>query len=431
MSTDFKIKSLGTPMIDSPVGMDNIGGFQEDSVRTFINVTTRDRPTNALSFEMAGPRSKIYFEPSKTRVGIVTCGGLCPGLNNIIRNIVMQLTYNYGVNQIIGFQYGYQGFIPSYGHPIIPLTPERVKGIHHMGGSMLSSSRGEQSVEEIVDCLVRQNVNILFCIGGDGTLRGAHDIHEVITRRKLKISIIGLPKTIDNDIMYCAKTFGFETAFSEAVDSIRAAHVEAYGAPNGIVLVKLMGRDSGFIAANSVLACPDVNFVLVPEVRFELEGENGLFPTVERYLLSKRSKAAHPHAVIVVAEGAGQYFFEDNRGTDASGNRKYADIGIFLRDKMKEYFKPRMEVNLKYIEPSYLIRSVPANAHDAIFCHHLAENAAHAGMAGKTDMMIGFWNGNFTHVPFTAVIQGRKKIDPNSEFWRQVLQTTGQPANMV
>ena len=348
----------------------------------------------------------------------------------MIRNIVMFLNYNYGVTQIIGFRYGYQGFIPEYGHATINLTPETVKGIHYEGGTILSSSRGEQNIEAIVECLIRQNINILFCIGGDGTLKGAHRIAQELKKRKLKISIIGIPKTIDNDILYCTKTFGFESAFSKAVESIQSAHVEAYGAPNGIVLVKLMGRDSGFIAANTVLACPDVNFILIPEIRFSLEGEQGLFKSLENYLHHKKSKNKHPHAVVVVAEGAGQYFFQENRETDASGNQKYRDIGLFLKKEISEYFKNRMPISLKYIEPSYIIRSVPANAHDAIFCHQLAESAVHAGMAGKTDMMVGYWNSKFTHVPLEVVISGRKKIDPKGSLWRRVLNATGQPMNM-
>lgn len=391
----------------------------------------RGRTETPEAFEKAGPRARIFFDPAKVRAGIVTCGGLSPGINNVIRAIVMQLHHHYGVRHILGFRYGYEGFIPSYGHETVELTPDAIKDIHNNGGSILSSSRGSQDVEEIVDCLERNSLKMLFCIGGDGTLRGAHRIAEEVARRDLKISIIGVPKTIDNDIPYCVKTFGFETAFAKAVEAIQAAHVEANGAPYGIVIVKLMGRDSGFIAANTTLACPDVNMVLVPEVPFALEGEQGLLSTLERKMRRQVEDRRHPHAVLAVAEGAGQHLVEATGEHDPSGNLRYGDIGQLLKSRISEHFKGKLPINLKYIEPSYLIRSLPANPSDGIFCFYLADNVVHAAMAGKTDMMVGYWNGHFTHVPLSLVTQAKKRIDPNSNFWRQVIFSTGQPANMI
>jgi 6-phosphofructokinase 1 len=343
----------------------------------------------------------------------------------------MQLHHNYGVQRIHGFRYGFQGFIPSYQHDIMDMTPSNVRNIHNLGGSILSSSRGPQDPGEIVDCLERNNIRILFCIGGDGTLHGAHAIAEEVERRNEKMSIIGIPKTIDNDIPYCVKTFGFETAFSKAVEAVQAAHSEAYGYNYGVVIIKLMGRNSGFIAANTSLACPDVNFVLIPEVPFTLEGEKGLLRSLERGFEAKKEQGRHPHSVIVVAEGAGQDLMENNGDErDASGNIRFKDIGFFLKENIQQYFKGRYPVNLKLIEPSYMIRSLPANPHDAIFCYYLADHAVHAAMAGKTDMMVGYWNGHFTHVPLEVVIKDQKRINPQGEFWRQVLFSTGQPGDM-
>ena len=437
MTKVYPIKTLGECKVDSPLKWfkDPLQDFRfvpDNRAIIYDTIRENDDPnTTNMDFEAAGPREKIYFDPSKTRVGIVTCGGLCPGINNVIRNLVMQLNHNYGVHYIFGFQYGYQGFIPKYGHPLIDLTSEAVRDIHTKGGSILSSSRGHQHVEEIVDCLERRMINVLYCIGGDGTLTGAHHIFEEVQKRGLKISIVGIPKTIDNDINYCFKTFGFETAFAKAVESIHAADAESLGAPNGIALVKLMGRDSGFIAANTVLACPAVNYVLIPEIPFSLDGETGLLRKLECRLLSQKRDGKIPHAVIVVAEGAGQNLFENlNYETDASGNVKHRDIGILLRDRINDYFKDRLDINLKYIEPSYMIRSLPANPHDSIFCYHLADSAVHAGMSGKTDVMVGYWNGKFTHVPLSLAIGTRKKIRPHGDFWRKVLACTGQPANM-
>ena len=443
MNEQFVVPSLGNCRIQSPLPLstsskeDNFR-FVEDSQRILYQATFNNLDQHELfggespvSFEAAGPRAMTFFDASKVRAGIVTCGGLCPGINNVIRALVMQMYHNYGVRKIYGFRYGFQGFIPKYRHDITELTPDSVVNIHHQGGSILSSSRGPQDIGEIVDCLDRHTIKILFCIGGDGTLRGAHAIAQEVKARDLKIAVIGVPKTIDNDISYCSKTFGFETAFSKAVEAVQSAHVEAYGAHYGVVVIKLMGRDSGFIAANTSLACPDVNFVLIPEVRFDLHGPEGMMAAMENSFDEKQKRGQHPHSVIVVAEGAGQYLMSNRiEKRDPSGNIRYSDIGLFLKESIQKHFEGKMPVSVRLIEPSYLIRSLPANPHDAIFCYHLADHAVHAGMAGRTDVMIGYWNSHFTHVPLEAVVQQKKRIDPNGDFWRQVLFSTGQPNRM-
>jgi len=375
------------------------------------------------NFELAGPRHKIYFDPSKLKCGIVTCGGLCPGLNDVIRAIVIGLFYHYGVKTIFGFRFGYEGLTYRHGHVPLELTPDMVRDIHKMGGSILASSRGPQDISEMVDNLERMNVGILFTIGGDGTLRGAQAISEEISRRGLKIGVIGIPKTIDNDISCVQSSFGFDTAVSESRTAIESANTEALGARNGIGLVKLMGRESGFIAAWATLANNDVNFCLVPEAPFSLEG----FLKALKKRLKRRG-----HAVIVVGEGAGQNLFQDTGERDASGNIRFSDIGLFLRDKINAFFKKEgIEVNLKYIDPSYTIRSLPANPRDSAFCLLLGHHAVHAGMTGRTNTLVSFWKGEFTHVPIRLAVSGRKKIDPNGRFWSTVLSCTGQPDEMI
>ncbi len=433
------IDQLGKPSIPSPLGLstvygDNIVNYVEDSA-TVLYHTDRNRILEEirqgkipLAFELSGPREMIYFDPSKTRAAIVTCGGLCPGINNVIRSLVMALHYRYQVKTIYGIQYGYRGFIPEYKHEALILTPQFVNDIHEKGGSVLASSRGPQDMEKIVDCLDRMNIGILFAIGGDGTLKGTQRIHEIIKQRDLNISVIGIPKTVDNDIAYVEKTFGLETAFSIAAEAIRSAHVEAVGAPNGLGIVKVMGRMSGFIAANAALALNEVNFVLIPEVPFDLEGRKGLFKILEQRLCRRG------HAVIIVAEGAGQQYVEVGADRkDDSGNPVLGDIGIYLKTEIKKYFKNNtdMYVNLKYIDPSYLVRAVPANAHDSIYCAQLAYNAVHAGMSGKTGMIIGRWNNQFTHTPIRLAVSGRKTLSPEDPLWLSVLEATGQPISMV
>ena len=425
-NSEFMISSLGDNRI--PSLMTGVR-FSEDGLGALYHSKWKDVEAvlkageNPPCFETAGPRKKIYFDPSKLKCGLVTCGGMCPGLNDVIRAIVLSLFHHYGVRTVFGFQYGYEGLSPKYRHAPLELTPEDIADIHQKGGSILGSSRGPQDVSEIVDTLERMNVGILFTIGGDGTLRGAQAISEEIGRRGLKISVIGVPKTIDNDISYVAKSFGFETAVSESRPAIYGAHVEAVGARNGIGLVKLMGRDSGFIAANATLANSEVNFCLVPELNFTLES----FLAALKERLEKRG-----HAVVVTAEGAGQDLIEGAHGLDASGNIRLNDIGLFLKEHINAFMRQAgMDATLKYIDPSYMIRSMPANPEDSVFCLLLGHNAVHAGMAGKTNMVVGYWNGEYTHVPIPLAVSRRKQIDPDGRLWSSVLASTGQPRELV
>jgi len=424
--------NLVTPLKTAQRADSPVYKFVNDDERILYDVSvdgffkTRDSGETPVSFEKAGPKEHIFFEPAKTKVGIVTCGGLCPGLNNVIRSLVNQLYYRYGINRILGIKYGYEGLIPDYNHPVVDLTPSMVSNIHLSGGTFLGTSRGEQDVGRMVDTLEILSINVLFCIGGDGTLRGAHAIHEEIHKRNLKIAVAGIPKTIDNDIDLIQKSFGFETAFSIANDIIRNAHNEAYGASNGIALVKLMGRDSGFISASAALAIQEVNFVLVPEISFDLYGPRGFLKVLRKRLEERR------HAVVVVAEGAGQDLFDSTEHErDASGNIKHKDIGIYLKEKIREEFSANsFPHTIKYIDPSYIIRSAPANANDSKFCNLLAQNAVHAALAGKTDFVVGFWNNQFTLIPIPMAVAKRKKIDIEGELWWNVLEATGQPISM-
>jgi 6-phosphofructokinase 1 len=434
---DFIVSTLGTGNVITPLKSAQradspVYKFVKDSERILYDVSidyfNKCKKTEQVpvSFEKAGPKETIFFEPAKTKVGIVTCGGLCPGVNNVIRSLVNQLYYRYGISRILGIRYGYEGFISKYNHPVIELTAPMVSDIHLSGGTFLGTSRGNQDVEKMVDTLEILNINILFCIGGDGTLRGAHAISQEIKKRKLRISVAGIPKTIDNDIDLIQKSFGFETAFSIANDIIRNAHNEASGANNGVALVKLMGRDSGFIAASAALAIQEVNFVLIPEISFDLYGPRGFLK-----ILRKRLEERH-HAVVVVAEGAGQDLFElKDLEKDASGNVKHKDIGVYLKEKIKEEFSSKgFPFSIKYIDPSYIIRSAPANANDSKFCNLLAQNAVHAAVAGKTDFVVGYWNNEFTLLPISMAVAKRKKIDVEGELWWNVLEATGQPISM-
>lgn len=422
---DFTIAGVGEPTMPSPVlNVDFVA--PEDRVSYLTQVSEIEAYTASgrrlPGFETAGPREMIYHDPAWTRAAIVNCGGLCPGINDVVKAIVNTLWHQYEVRNIFGIRYGYRGLVPKYKLEPMVLDPEIVDMVHEEGGSMLGSSRGYQPEEEIVKTLVRLRINVLFAIGGDGTQRGVRDIARVAREQGVAVSVVGIPKTIDNDLSFMDRTFGYETAVYAAAPVISSAHNEAKGALNGIGLVKLMGRESGFIAAAASLANSVANFVLIPEVPFELDGEKGLFSALERRL------QISDHAVIVVAEGAGQDLMPaGDPEHDASGNIKLRDIGIFLKAKISEHLDGRgIDHSIKYFDPSYLVRSVPARGTDAIFCLSLGACAVHAAMAGKTAMVVGHWNGQFTHVPVELAVLERRKVNPAGPLWKAVLGATQQ-----
>lgn len=426
---DFQIEQLGECRVSSPLRDVLDFQYRQDCDRLLFQpevdlcgmpVDTMPDVEQQATFEVAGPREHLFFEPTQVRAAIVTCGGLCPGLNAVIRGLVMQLWHVYGCTETLGIRYGYHG-LGKAGREPIHLTPELVSKIKGHGGTLLGSSRGTPPTPELVDTLVAKGINMLFVIGGDGTMRGAYALWEEVKRRQLPIAVVGVPKTIDNDIPYVRRTFGFDTAVAEAVKAINVAEIEAKGMPNGIGLVKLMGRHAGFIAATATVASGNANVCLLPEVPFALAGEQGLLALIKRRLYER------DHAVIVVAEGAGQELVAAG-GADASGNQKLGDIGVYLKRQIELYLNDQnMPYGIKYIEPSYLIRSAPPNASDQLYCDQLARAAVHAAMAGKGGMLIGNWNGRLTHVPMNALQGQDKRVNPCGELWFSVRENTGQP----
>jgi len=423
LDIDTRIPSLGKAKVDTNLPSRH---FATDENTVMIHVTdeqiqTADRTPLYFEFELAGPRPKLYFDPPKCKCAIVTSGGLCPGINYVIRSIVMESHHNYHVSSTLGIRFGLEGFIPKYAHEIVELTPQNVANIHQFGGTILGSSRGPQPIEEIVDALERMNISVLFMIGGDGTMKAAQKIVEEIDRRRQHISIIGIPKTIDNDINFVTKSFGFDTAVEKATEAIQCAPTEAIGAVNGVGMVKLMGRESGFIAAHATLALKEVNLVLIPEVLFRIDGPGGVLEYLERRLKRRQ------HAVVVVAEGAGQHLLNETGQVDPSGNPVLGDISALLIRRIKNHFKDQtLPLTLKFIAPSYIIRSVPANANDRVYCGMLGQTAVHAAMAGKTGMVISQLMDRYVHMPLSLVTKKRRKLNIRSSYWRAVLETTGQ-----
>jgi 6-phosphofructokinase 1 len=417
----MQIETLGHPRIPSPLS--RIVPDKLEIPEHIVEGDPRYEGQENLRFELAGPRGHLYFEPTRVKAGIVTCGGLCPGLNNVIRSLVLELHYSYGVDNVLGFRGGYRGLDPGLGEPPIAMTPEWVDKIHKEGGTVLGTSRGPVDNGRALDNLIRLGINVLFTIGGDGTQRGSYELYQEARKRGYELAVVGVPKTVDNDVAFVNRTFGFLTAVQEAAKVLDRAHIEARSVENGIALVKLMGRHSGYIAAGATMASQDVNFTLIPEIPVRLDGEKGFLRVLEERI---RRRA---HAVIVVAEGAGQELLsQHNEERDASGNVKLLDIGHFLRDRIEEHFQAAdLPIVMRYFDPSYFVRSSPANSEDAILCDRFARNAVHAAMAGKTGLVIGWLHDRFIHVPIDLLTSRKKRLDPSSQLWSAVLSSTGQP----
>ncbi len=416
----MSITKLGEARYDSPV---SFSGSDEVFMPAEIQWHGGNVPEELILFEKAGPRKKVFFDPKNTRAAIVTCGGLCPGLNNVIRSVTRELIRGYAIKSVIGIRGGYRGLDPKRGKRPIELTDDLVEDIHKEGGTMLGTSRGPVDTGVAVDFLINNEVNILFTVGGDGTQRGGNDLFEEARKRGHELAVVGIPKTIDNDVHFVTRTFGFDTAVDEAVRVINSAHTEARSVDNGVSIVKLMGRHAGFIAAAATVASQDVNFCLVPEIPFALEGPRGLFAAMERRL-GKKS-----HAVLVVAEGAGQELLESNDERDESGNLRLKDIGHFLKDQFQAHFKKRgIEMTLRYFDPSYQIRGCPANTQDALICDFMGRHAVHAAMSGRTGLVISYLHSHFVHVPISVIARGSKRLELNGELWNAVLSSTRQRA---
>ena len=432
---NFEIETLGEATTPNVIHVTNDKHFVNEQDRILLDnsVTSLDfyglthqfeekddgKQFKQSNFEKAGPRKNIFFSPDLTKVAIMTCGGICPGLNAVIRGLVKELWFRYGVKNIIGIKYGYQGL--KMKDAIVSLDPDKVEDIHKLGGTVIGTSRGTATTVEILEGIVQQNVNMVFTIGGDGTMKGAYKIAEEIKKRNLKISVIGIPKTIDNDIPFVTRSFGFQTAIEKACVALSSAYEEARGHKNGIGLVKLMGRNAGFISASATLSMGNVDLCLIPEVSFSLTGKFGILDYIKNKLKEKN------HMLIVVSEGAGQDLQEETGMVDKSGNKQFSNIGLLLKQKISSYLKEeKVPFDLKYIEPSYIIRSSDANCFDQAFCLRLAQNAVHAAMSGRTSMLIGYWGNNMTHVPFKSLQNFEKKIDPTSDLWFNVLETTMQ-----
>ncbi|KAK2969919.1 hypothetical protein RJ640_000532 [Escallonia rubra] len=397
--------------------------FVHDDDAVAEKVIVHSGSPRGTHFRRAGARQRVYFESEEVKACIVTCGSLCPGINTVIREIVCGLYNMYGVKRVWGIYGGYKGF---HSRNTTSLTPKAVNDIHKRGGTLLETSRGGHDARRIVDSIQDRGINQVYIIGGDETHKGASEIFQEIRRRGLKVSVAGIPRSIDNDIPVIDRSFGFDTAVEEAQRAINSAHAEAESAANGIGVVKLMGRHSGFIAMYASLASRDVDCCLIPESPFYLEGPGGLFEYIGKRLRE------NGHMVIVIAEGAGRELHckdaqFNNRQVDS---RISEDVGFWMSAKIKDHFnrQNKMGISLKYIDPTYMIGAIPCNAADRVYCTLLAHSVVHGAMAGYTGFAVGPVNGRHAYIPLNRILEKQNKVVITDRMWARLLSSTNQPS---
>jgi len=428
---------------------DGDSAFHESSVNTVINpmvkkwpgrhfvnpdelvmghIITNDSKQAARDSETANgcfranATRHIYWDPKDVRAAIVTCGGLCPGLNSVVRELTDCLYNEYGVKDILGMRGGYHGLSNPEELTPMYLTPKIVNEIHMKGGSVLMAGRGGNDCIRIVDKLKERDINMLFVVGGDGTQSGAHALFLEARKRKMPISIVGVPKSIDNDVMYFDKTFGFESAVAEAVSVIRGSFVEATSANRAVSIVKLMGRDAGFVSMYAAVASNLVDLCLIPEVDVKLQD---VLAYVDKVLAQKG------YMVVAVAEGAGQNFVE-SEGVDPTGHTKYGDVGVFLRDAINEHLKRSDDGGRSfYFDPSYMIRAVPANPIDHIFCSRLSRDAVHTAMRGYTGVCVGPIHNIIIIMPMNNIASRQKTVNVHRNMWQVCVHQSGMPQQLA
>lgn len=385
------------------------------------------------SFPEAGPRKELCFDPHRVKAAVVTTGGLAPGLNSVVHSIVDRHFNTYELNETLGGAvYGiYDGFrgLRDCASNSTTLNPKVTLDWLRQGGSNLGSIRfrdpqGEKHlVDEIAKSITQMAIDILYVIGGDGSQLIAHKVAQAVP----SISVLGVPKTMDNDVLWVRESFGFDTTVEQATHAINALHFEAQSTRR-VGLLQFFGAESGFVAANAALASGQVDLVLIPEAFNNLSDEQlqHYWKMLLGHLDDRVKRQAHmPHAIVVVAEGVETALVQQK-------SRKLGRKGDFLEllkqdiaGKVRDRRGRCLEIFVN--EPRHYIRSGAANAHDQIFCERLGALAVDNGLAGYTNCMVSHWLTEYVLVPLELVVQGQKSIQTSGMFWRQVETSTGQP----
>jgi 6-phosphofructokinase 1 len=440
---------IGAKVLPNAAGDDRLGSFRAPTARKSTCAdgellrAFRERNVEVPAFLAAGPRAELRHNPQKIRAAIVTTGGLAPGMHSVIHSIVKRHCEIYSIDktngEIFGVYDSFKGLSNNLADNLVALEPSVTEEWLDHGGSMLGMVRyyGEggpdrdgalaSMVQKISANLQNNDIDILYIIGGDGSLKVAHQLALANPTR----SIVGIPKTMDNDILWVERSFGFDTAVEQAADIVNTMHTEAMSTRR-ICLIELFGAESGFVAANATLASGHVDLVLIPEVFLSLKADeirSYLQDAVDHIQETVQGAPSHsPHAVIVVAEGVGTVLEEKQvsiDGTGATGEPFVNQLRRHLESRIRDAHGDMLSVFIN--QPRHHIRAVAANAHDRIFCERLGALSVDNALAGYTDFMVSEWLTEFVLVPLSLMGDWKKGVDLRSMFWKQVISSTGQP----
>lgn len=495
----------GLPTITNPIPLEIRGSFREESDTIIVDARSRYHCTSGgknkcclenigLTFPEAGPRENLVY-PMESRdgatdslqVGVLVSGGIAPGINAVIKGIVDRHTLysnhakenddtSYDL-EIIGYRDGFSGLL-SGSH--IKLNRKKVRDFANKGGSLLGTSRyhplldlddpgkRDSAVRDIISNL--KDIDILYVIGGDGSMRAAHMIWTRAQRMHAegeasKLSVVAIPKTMDNDILWVWQSFGFMSAVEKAKQFVLQLHTEASSNPR-LGIMQLFGSDSGFVVTHAALASGVCDYVLIPEADFSMEV---LCEFIKKKLKSRYKRGQDgksPFGMILMAETAiprdginspgCKYIDDPDVGLEkeekiaiekfiADGRRvqgqtqdalRRGGIKIISRVVQKEIrqMKPGQyweKFRVFTNEPRHLIRAIDPSVQDVIFGQRMGTLAVDNAMAGYTDFMISQWLTEYVLVPLKLVVLGRKRVPQKGIFWKSVLANTGQPHEMV
>ncbi|MGA7341196.1 MAG: 6-phosphofructokinase [Terracidiphilus sp.] len=468
--------------LENPITDKSIGTLSDDSPRVMLDARGRAEADGAvdLSLPEARPRTHLRYplQPgAMLGIGILVSGGIAPGINAVIDGIVLRHSLYHARQcargrrhsiEILGYREGFKGLLRPGVHPQ-RLNSAAIRGVVEIGGSYLGTSRADEllpgtgpnrnaKLEAAIGRLQNDGVHILYVIGGDGSMSCAHALWHYARRKGYELSVVGIPKAMDNDILWVWQSFGFLSAVEEARQAILHMHTEVSSNPR-VGIVQLFGSDSGFIASHAgySTAC---DLVLIPEDPMTMDD---IVTHISERLTDRFGNGqdiAGPYALVVMAETAlpadARKYIDDPRVGLSEGKRgekealkSFLDNGRrvrgqtpdelrtaglkivsrVLQDRIQQELEPReywRDFRVITNEPRHLIRSIPPSVTDVIFGERLGALAVDNAMAGYTDFMVSQWLTEFVLVPLPLVVLGRKRVPTNGIFWKSVLSKTGQ-----
>ncbi len=327
-------------------------------------------------------------------IGILTSGGDAPGLNAAIRGVARTAINQYGI-KVIGIEQGFRGLMQGLGHE---LTPNELSGILTRGGTILGTSRekpfkiGQEAVDAIKENYKKWNLDALVCIGGNGTNTTASKLQQE------GLNVIGLPKTIDNDLAETDITFGFHTAVSVATEAIDRLHTTAHS-HSRIMIIEVMGHKAGWLGLYAGIAGGG-DVILIPEIPYDIE-------PIARHV-KKRQEDGHPFSIIVVAEGA--LSVEEAKLDKKAFKKARKDMPYSIAYRIAKELRDATDLEPRVTVLGYLQRGGTPVPYDRVLATQCGTTAAHMAARGEFGKMVAMVNGVPTGVPLENVAGKIKKV---------------------